>query len=54
MIGPCTIGKGCTVAAGAVVRGEFPDYCVIGGTPAKILKRLDPPPPKEGTAEKKD
>ncbi len=32
------IGDGCVVAAGAVVRGEFPDNCVIGGVPAKILK----------------
>ncbi|KDE05721.1 hypothetical protein MVLG_03955 [Microbotryum lychnidis-dioicae p1A1 Lamole] len=43
LIGPCTIGSGCTVAAGAVVRGTFPDNCVIGGTPARILKKLDPP-----------
>lgn len=32
------IGNGCIVAAGAVVRGQFPDNCVIGGVPAKILK----------------
>lgn len=32
------IGNGCVVAAGAVVRGQFPDNCVIGGVPAKILK----------------
>ncbi len=32
------IGNGCVVAAGAVVRGVFPDNCVIGGVPAKILK----------------
>ena len=32
------IGNGCVVAAGAVVRGTFPDNCVIGGVPAKILK----------------
>jgi acetyltransferase-like isoleucine patch superfamily enzyme len=30
------------VAAGSVVRGEFPDYCVIGGTPARLLRRYDP------------
>lgn len=33
-----SIGNGCIVAAGAVVRGIFPDDCVIGGIPAKILK----------------
>lgn len=25
LIGPCKIGKNCTIAAGAVVRGDFPD-----------------------------
>jgi acetyltransferase-like isoleucine patch superfamily enzyme len=34
------LGKQCIVAANSVVRGEFPDYCVIGGMPAKILKQL--------------
>lgn len=33
------IGNGCIVAAGAVVTGEFPDNCIIGGVPAKIIKR---------------
>ena len=33
------IGDSCVVAAGAVVKGEFPDHCVIGGVPAKILRR---------------
>ena len=32
------LGSGCIVAAGAVVRGVFPDNVVIGGVPAKILK----------------
>lgn len=35
------IGKNCVVAAGAVVKGTFPDYCVIGGVPAKIIKRYN-------------
>jgi hypothetical protein len=25
------------------VKGDFPDYCVIAGVPARIVKRLDPP-----------
>jgi len=33
-----TVGDGCVIAAGAVVIGEFPDNCIIGGIPAKILK----------------
>ncbi|MCX6182390.1 MAG: acyltransferase [Bacteroidetes bacterium] len=32
-----TIGKGCIVGAGSVVKGEFPDYSVIVGNPAKII-----------------
>ncbi|MBC8619340.1 acyltransferase [Parabacteroides faecis] len=33
------IGNSCVIAAGAVVKGEFPDHCVIGGIPAKILRK---------------
>ena len=32
------IGRGCTVAAGAVVTKPMPPYCVIGGVPAKPIK----------------
>ncbi len=32
------VRHGSIVAAGAVVRGEFPPYSIIGGVPAKILK----------------
>lgn len=32
------IGNGCIIAAGAVVKGEFPDNVIIGGVPARILK----------------
>ena len=35
------LGKQCIVGANAVVRGHFPDYCVIVGVPAKIVKRYD-------------
>jgi len=32
------IGNGCIVAAGAVVtKGEYPDYSILGGVPAKII-----------------
>lgn len=34
------IGNHCVVAAGAVVKGEFPAYSVIGGVPAKIIREL--------------
>ena len=33
------IGNGCIIGAGAVVTKNVPDYCIIGGVPAKILKR---------------
>jgi acetyltransferase-like isoleucine patch superfamily enzyme len=32
-----TIGKGCIVGAGSVVKGTFPDRSVIVGNPAKIV-----------------
>jgi len=36
------LGKHCVIGANAVVRGIFPDYSVIAGSPAKILKRYNP------------
>ena len=33
-----TIGRGTTVAAGAVVTKPMPPYCVCGGVPAKFIK----------------
>src|SRR5580704_5845671 len=33
------IGEHVVVAAGAVVRGTFPDRCVIAGVPARIIRR---------------
>ncbi len=37
-----TLGKHCIVGANAVVRGVFPDYCVIVGIPGKVIKRYNP------------
>lgn len=35
------LGEHCVVGANSVVRGEFPDYCVIVGSPAKIIKKYN-------------
>lgn len=34
-----TIGRHVVVAAGSVVRGDVPDFCVVAGTPARIVRR---------------
>jgi acetyltransferase-like isoleucine patch superfamily enzyme len=36
----CVVGDNCVIAAGAVVRGDFPENCIIGGVPAKIIKTI--------------
>lgn len=36
------LGKQCIVGAHSVVRGEFPDYSVIVGIPARVVKRYNP------------
>lgn len=35
------IGNHCVVGANSVVKGIFPDYSIIVGTPARIVKRYD-------------
>lgn len=35
------LGKQCIVGANSQVKGEFPDYCVIAGNPARIVKRYN-------------
>ncbi len=35
-----TIGKGAVVATGAVVTRDVPDYSVVAGVPAKVIKKL--------------
>jgi acetyltransferase-like isoleucine patch superfamily enzyme len=34
-----TIGRNVVVAAGSVVRGTIPDCCVVGGVPARVIRR---------------
>ncbi|WDF70653.1 DapH/DapD/GlmU-related protein [Sphingobacterium oryzagri] len=40
-----TIGAHAVVAAGAVVSADVPDYAVVAGIPAKIVKTIAPAPP---------
>lgn len=35
------VGQGVVVAAGAVVTKDIPDYCIVAGVPARIIKRYD-------------
>jgi len=35
------LGNNCIVGSNSVVIGEFPEYSVIAGNPAKIIKRYD-------------
>lgn len=35
-----TVGKGSTIGAGAIVTKNVPEYTVVAGNPAKVVKRL--------------
>lgn len=35
------IGKHCVIAAGAIVVKDVPDYSIVGGNPARILKQYN-------------
>ncbi|HVK27695.1 MAG TPA: acyltransferase [Nocardioides sp.] len=37
-----TIGRNVVVAAGSVVRGVVEDHAVVGGVPARTIRRLEP------------
>lgn len=38
-----TIGRHCVVAAGAVVTKDVPDNTLVGGVPARMLKKIENP-----------
>lgn len=37
-----TLGRNCFVGANAVVTKSFDDYSVVGGVPARLIRRYDP------------
>jgi acetyltransferase-like isoleucine patch superfamily enzyme len=39
--GAC-IGRNVVIAAGSVVRGTIPDYCVVAGVPARVVRQYAP------------
>lgn len=39
ILGGVNIGKGSIIAAGAVVTKDFPNYSIIGGNPARVIKQ---------------
>jgi len=41
------LGRSCVVAAGSVVNSAFPDYAIIGGVPARLLRMRETPAQKE-------
>lgn len=48
-----TIGQGCTVGAGSVVTRDIPDFSVAMGSPARVVKKVDPELGAKGEGEKK-
>jgi acetyltransferase-like isoleucine patch superfamily enzyme len=37
-----TVGKCCIIAVNSFVNKSFPDYSIIGGTPAKLIRTMTP------------
>lgn len=48
------IGKGAMVAAGSVVTRNVPDYTLVAGVPAKVIKNLRENTPINTTSKKKE
>jgi acetyltransferase-like isoleucine patch superfamily enzyme len=34
----CSVGSGCIIGAGAVVRGHIPDHAIAVGVPARVVR----------------
>ncbi len=39
IMGGVKIGDGCIIAAGSVVTKDIPPFCIVGGNPAKVIKK---------------
>jgi len=46
-----TIGRGCTVGAGSVVTKNVPDFHVVAGNPARIIRKVECNAPDPKLAE---
>lgn len=42
VLGGVTLGRNVVVGANAVVTDSVPDYCVVAGNPATVVRRYDP------------
>lgn len=49
VVGNVKIGRGCVIGANSLVNCDIPDYCVVAGQPAKVIKYFNM---KEGKWEK--
>lgn len=36
-----TVGKNSIVSVGSVVTNDIPDYCIVAGNPARIIKKIE-------------
>lgn len=36
-----TIGRGCTIGAGSVVTKDVPEYSVVAGNPARVIRKIE-------------
>lgn len=43
ILGGVTIGDGCTIGAGSVVTKSIPPYSIALGSPARVIRQVEPP-----------
>lgn len=42
ILGGVTLGRGCVIGAGAVVRTSLPDWSIAAGVPARVIRTREP------------